>query len=334
MEVLSIRDSRNGEIEEKGKSILNRKEVAVVTLAGGVGSRLGYSGPKGLFEIEAKNRKASLFQRQKEKIKEMPWIIMVSPSTKPLTIQHLQGIISSEEHLYLIEQEEVEALSEDRNILEDANGLPIKLPNGNGSLFSSLQKQKYILISKTEVKYINRSILCVLNELSIKYLNIISIDNVLVRVGDLRMLGWIEETRSDVVSAGIPIKRGKLGLFVKHNGKVSICEYTDSPKGDPLISSENLPLGNIANHIVRISFLNKIDSSFLRYHDAHKKIPHSLDLHPVGPNAIKRELFIFDGFNLSESHSVVEYDESSYEGLKNKEGNEDSISSCVNALEK
>lgn len=44
-----------------GESILTKEQLAVITLAGGQGTRLGYKGPKGTYEIDVPPKK-SLFE--------------------------------------------------------------------------------------------------------------------------------------------------------------------------------------------------------------------------------------------------------------------------------
>ncbi|KAI5187012.1 UDP-N-acetylglucosamine/UDP-N-acetylgalactosamine diphosphorylase [Nematocida homosporus] len=322
-----------------GEASKAQGELCVLTLAGGAGSRLGFDGPKGAFEIVAKGRKASLFQRQKEKVGGMPWLIMVSPSTRAATIAHFQDrVLSGSETVFLIEQEEAEALTLDGQVLKGLDGKPVLAANGNGSVFVTLQKKGYTVLSASEVRSESECILKVLERAGIIYMNIISIDNVLVRIGDPIMLGWMASEHLQVVSAAVPIPAGaSMGVFMPSQDaqgqeSVKICEYTDQPQGEVLKGSNGAPLGNIANHIVRIDYLKSIDSSYLPYHQAHKKIPCADNPNPTEPNAIKQELFIFDGFNLASKHGVVEYTEPVYQGLKNKEGPADSIATCTEAL--
>ncbi|KAI5188698.1 UDP-N-acetylglucosamine/UDP-N-acetylgalactosamine diphosphorylase [Nematocida sp. AWRm77] len=334
MHVLHLEDKERARMEEKGQKILAQKKVAVVTLAGGVGTRLGFKGPKGLFKIESGGKPLSLFERQSCKIeKTIPWIIMVSPKTKSETLSYVQSTLCKErEHVYIIEQEEIEALDTEENPLYSAEGEPILMPNGNGSVFQALQKQGCTKISSRGAESIPTSALDELKAQGIECLNMVSVDNVLVRIADPCALGYLYEHGLEVVSAGVKIEKGaQMGLFIKHQSTVHICEYIDTPKGEAL-SSQGALLGNIANHIARIDFLCRVDPAQLPYHKAIKKIPHAKDPHPELPNGIKRELFIFDGFNLSEKHGVVEYPPTVYEGLKNKEGEKDSISTCIQAL--
>ena len=71
--------------ENIGNTIIKNNEFAVVTLAGGQGTRLGYKGQKGTFELDIQPKK-SLFELLCDIIKEanskynvtIPWYIMTS----------------------------------------------------------------------------------------------------------------------------------------------------------------------------------------------------------------------------------------------------------------
>ncbi|KAI5181768.1 UDP-N-acetylglucosamine/UDP-N-acetylgalactosamine diphosphorylase [Nematocida sp. AWRm80] len=331
---------QNKETKEKtkhliaiGNQIRKNNQVAILTLAGGVGSRLGCDGPKGIFEIQTKNSSLSLYERQAKKIGSLTWIIMVSSRTREQTIKHLQErIIKEKEIIYLIDQDDIEALSLDHYPLY-LDDHPVLVPNGNGSVFKALQKSRYTQITKNDIVEVPSSILDYLQTRNILYLNIVSIDNVLVRIADPLVLGYLSENKLEVVSAAVPIPEGtQMGVFTESNGKIQIQEYTDKPTTTVIKNTNERILGNIANHTATLTFLQAINPESLKYHEAIKKIPHSKDLSPSKPNAIKRELFIFDGFNLAHSHGIVEYDHTSYEGLKTKEGPRDSLTSCINAL--
>ena len=69
-----------------GEELIRAGSFAVVTMAGGQGTRLGYKGPKGTYVLSFDNYKKSLFQIMCEDIKmanekfnvTIPWYIMTS----------------------------------------------------------------------------------------------------------------------------------------------------------------------------------------------------------------------------------------------------------------
>ncbi|OAG31345.1 UDP-N-acetylglucosamine/UDP-N-acetylgalactosamine diphosphorylase [Nematocida displodere] len=334
--VLFMESEARRAVAAAGKSALTECAVGVLTLAGGVGSRLGFSGPKGAFEIDTSRGKRSLFEMQAEKVGILPWAILVSPKTKEATISHLKSQVfqsTQRKSVYLIEQEEVEALSLAGEVLLQGDGAPVRMPNGNGSVFRAVHSSPVFQLTEGALAQVPGSLIQVLESQGVQSLNIVSVDNVLVRIADPLMLGWLAQASLEVVSAAVPIPEGaQMGVFVQEGGSATICEYIDQPQGAALRNKQGVTLGNIANHLVSLSFLGTMNHGLLKYHEAIKKIPHAKEEHPTTPNGIKRELFIFDGFNLSKHHGVVEYSSNAYEGLKNKEGPRDSVASCTQAL--
>lgn len=68
------------------EKVIKNNQFAVVTMAGGQGSRLGYKGPKGTYMLNLKPVKKSLFQIMCEDLKRanekydvrIPWFVMTS----------------------------------------------------------------------------------------------------------------------------------------------------------------------------------------------------------------------------------------------------------------
>jgi UDP-N-acetylglucosamine/UDP-N-acetylgalactosamine diphosphorylase len=118
----SILDSKAEDIEkwyQSGLDLIAANKVAVVLMAGGQGTRLGSSAPKGCFDIGLPSKK-SLFQIQAERIRRIeylahkkaghkddkkvvvPWYVMTSGPTRGPTEQYF------EEHKYFgLEKENV-----------------------------------------------------------------------------------------------------------------------------------------------------------------------------------------------------------------------------------
>lgn len=338
---LLLRDSPGRScLGETGSRTVREGGVAIITLAGGSGSRLGYDRPKGTYILPTeKAPRKSLFQRQAEKVFSAgcKWIIMVSEETLSQTVEHFQQEILPEydREVYLVVQEGVEALdAKTREVLLDGQNKPVKVANGNGSVFKALRNEKYILLGKDFVEEKDQSVISEME--GVKYFNVISVDNVLVRIADAEMVGFAEKNSLEIVSAGVPeISDRKMGSFVERDSRIEVVEYTDeTDRGNPLTNSEERKIVNIANHLISKKYVEKIDPALIPYNEAIKKIPHKGNTNPSEPNGIKRELFIFDGFVWAESHGVVEYGWDAYEGLKNKTGPGDSVETCTDALDR
>jgi UDP-N-acetylglucosamine/UDP-N-acetylgalactosamine diphosphorylase len=133
----SILDSKPEDIEkwyEAGLDLVAENKVAVVLMAGGQGTRLGSSAPKGCFNIGLPSEK-SLFQIQAERIwkvqqlakkkhdKEkvtVPWYVMTSGPTRDLTEKFFEenkyfGL--EKEDVVIFEQGVLPCISNDGKIL-------------------------------------------------------------------------------------------------------------------------------------------------------------------------------------------------------------------------
>lgn len=148
------------------KAILNN-EVAIVTMAGGQGSRLGINGPKGTYEININGRKISLFEiiyenikRAKERYKAEPfWLIMTSRENDKQTKEsfELKNYFNyNKNKIMFFEQNAKPILNiEGKLVLENEHRIK-KASNGNGDVFEALKNNHLIQKLKTNgVKYIS-----------------------------------------------------------------------------------------------------------------------------------------------------------------------------------
>ena len=93
---ISTKERRH--LENQGTEILKSGHYAVVTMAGGQGTRLGHKGPKGTFELNLSPRKESLFEILATKITQankrfnisIPWYIMTSETNNADTIKFFE----------------------------------------------------------------------------------------------------------------------------------------------------------------------------------------------------------------------------------------------------
>ena len=86
------------EYRKAGEDIIKSGAYAVVTMAGGQGTRLGHKGPKGTFKVVVNNEEKYLFQIIVESLKQaekeyrvvIPWYIMVSDENEKDTKDFLK----------------------------------------------------------------------------------------------------------------------------------------------------------------------------------------------------------------------------------------------------
>jgi ADP-heptose:LPS heptosyltransferase len=193
----------NLSVDEVLQALFPVKNVGVVLLAGGLGTRLGFNGPKGLFEINGK----TLFQLFAEKLpKETPVAIQVSTFNREETVAYFSKNQFFGLDIEFFEQEMVPYLDEEKKPLE------ILAPNGNGNVFRSLCK------AALHEKFSRKGI---------EFISICYIDNPLAKPLDPVMLEMAGT--SDVVVQCVRRESTdlKMGALVEKEGKVEIVEYTE-----------------------------------------------------------------------------------------------------------
>lgn len=292
-----------------GKKIMKNSNICVLILAGGQGTRLGIQYPKGCYYIE--NTCTSLYGIHcKNLIKigklfntHITLILMVSRYTDNQTREHFREnnyFGFDENDVFFIRQGESVCYDLEGNILMENERDVCKSPNGNGDVFKALN-----------------CIMDVLEIRGIKFVNVVSIDNVLSRICDPVAIGCFFYNEYDILSKGVKrLENEKAGVFV-YEDKLRIIEYTEIE--DQKMNNEQS--ANICNHIFSIKFIQEMAYKELPVHDALKKIPYYKDgeiIHPKEPNGIKKEHFIFDSFEFTNKNGFIEVPRSlEFSSLKN-----------------
>ena len=139
--------------EEIGKKAIKAGELAVVTMAGGQGTRLGHSGPKGTFDIGLDSHK-SLFELLCDSIKEeakkydvqIPWFIMTSKENNKDTIEFFKKnkYFGYEKNIYFFIQGELPMIDTEGKILIGEDGLIKLAADGHGGVYESLVKSNMV----------------------------------------------------------------------------------------------------------------------------------------------------------------------------------------------
>lgn len=299
---------------QRGEQALQRGEVAVLVVAGGQGTRLGFDHPKGMFAIGPVSRN-SLFQIHAEKVhalrkrhgKPIPFLVMTSPATDAETRAFFEehsyfGL--SVDDVYFFCQGTLPALDRatGKLLLEEPGRLFVS-PNGHGGTVLALAES---------------GLLDRLKQRGIRHVFYFQVDNPLVKIADPLFLGHHLAAGADVSSKVVP-KEGptdKLGNVVLIDGRCTMIEYSDLP--DELARQTDqqgrlrIWAGSPAIHIFAVDFLSRVTGGDLRipFHIARKKVAY-LDergnrIEPAEENAIKFEMFIFDLLPLAERYVVVE----------------------------
>ncbi|KAG0346232.1 UDP-N-acetylglucosamine pyrophosphorylase [Podila humilis] len=338
--ILEASKDKTQEWQTIGLNQIAQNKVAVILLAGGQGTRLGSSAPKGCYDISLPSNK-SLFQIQAERILKLqqlaqqqpgaasrviiPWYVMTSGPTRPATVAYFQendyfGL--SSENIVFFEQGTLPCLTFDGKIMMESKSQVAVAPDGNGGVYAALR---------------GTGVLDNMAERKIEYLHAYCVDNCLVRVADPVFIGYCIQKNADcgakVVRKNAPDE--PVGVVCLRNSAFNVVEYSEideeiahatNPKNGQL----SFGAGNIANHFYTLDFLNRVESfeSDLEYHIARKKIK-SLDLQtgevvaPKQVNGMKLEMFVFDVFPFTERMAVFEVDRSDeFSPLKNAPGSD------------
>lgn len=327
-------ESKQQKFLEIGGNILRMGKIAVVTMAGGQGTRLGHNGPKGTFNIGYPIDK-TLFQLQNERLKSLsekykkwiPWYIMTSDENHEDTIKYFERnnyFGYQKKDVFFFKQGVLPILSLHGKILLKEKSEVYFGPDGNGGVFHSL-KRTGVLEDMT-----NRGI---------EWVFFTGIDNALVKMADPIFVGHAIDSGTSAASKSAPKKypEERAGVFCLRDGKPSIIEYSEIPEDLVSLTNENGQLlygdVNILVHLFRIDELYKISEEGLPYHTAIKKVSYiDINGEKVEANSYKYESFIFDAFKFLDGIAILQVErEKEFAPIKNKTG-EDSSETAVKQL--
>lgn len=297
--------SLSNEIKEKyikrGEKIISNGGLAVITLAGGQGTRLGLTLPKGFFEIETAPKK-SLFQIQCETLQRankkyntiIHWYIMTSHDNDGITRAYFEDkkyFGYGKENITFFRQNALPVINFDCKFILDKLYKVKEVSNGNGDVFSSLQK--YDLINNMQNN-------------GVKYVFIGGIDNILLKTVDPLFIGLCDIGNCKIGSKTITKNSDEKNdwVFARKNGKpaiVSSKRITDEMYEQKDESGKYLYREiNILAHLFSIDALKFCANLELPYHLAEKRNDYlneeGVKIMPRVPNTYKYEQFIFDVF--------------------------------------
>lgn len=285
-----------------GINSIKRGEFAVITLAGGQGSRLGFKGPKGTFKLDT-NPKISLFEVVCNYLKvacekfnvNIPWYIMTSNDNYNATVDFFKTndfFGYPKDNVIFFLQDNLPIIDiHGKLVLEEIYKIKVG-SNGNGNLFHSLQK--YHLLEDMKRR-------------NIKWIFTGGIDNVLLNPVDPLFLGLTINSNNLIASKTI-FKANPLDLdwiFARKNGKPAIVDCENFTSELSKIQDNNGKYlyreTNMLAHIFSIDALNYMKNIDLPYHRAFRKNTfindEGMKQVPETSNVYKFEQFIFDAFS-------------------------------------
>ena len=315
------------ELDKLGESLIVSGKYAVVTMAGGQGTRLGHSGPKGTFRLDVYGRGKYLFEILAENLKEanrkyntiIPWYIMTSKENNQATKEFLEKnnyFGYDKNNVNLFQQGELPLIDVDGKMLIGKDFKIKEASDGNGGVFSSLR---------------TTGMLADMKEKGIKWIFIGGVDNAILKMADVTLLGMAIEGNAQIASKSV-VKANpheKVGVFCKINGHPKVIEYSELPEkmAEEIDKNGELKYGesHIMCNLFTIDAVEKISKEPLIYHSAFKKnsyLDENLkEVIPEEANAYKFEAFIFDSFELFDDIAILRGKrEDDFAPVKNKEG--------------
>ena len=297
--------------ENLGKHAIESGKLAAVTMAGGQGTRLGHSGPKGTYDIGLDSHK-SLFELLCDSLKNagkkygvtIPWFIMTSRENNKETMEFFEKNryfgYQKDRNLFFFIQGELPMVDTEGKILIGEDGLVKQAADGHGGIYEALVKNK--MTDK-------------MKELGVEWVFIGGVDNCLVKMVDPVLMG-IAIDRNVTVACKSIVKANpneKVGVFCKRNGKPSVIEYSEIKKemAEAIDDDGELLYGesHILCNLFNIKAIERMGVTPLPYHSAFKKAKY-IDkdgnlVVPESPNSYKFEAFLFDAFGEVDDMAIL-----------------------------
>ena len=332
----SLSEEEKNKYFEIGANEIKNGKLAVVTMAGGQGTRLGHTGPKGSYILNIKPNPKSLFEILCDNLKNakekynivIPWYIMTSRENNSKTIEFFEEnnyFNYPKEAVKFFIQGELPMLSTNGKILLTEEGIVKEAADGHGGIFEAMFKNNIVEDMQNK---------------NIEWIFVGPVDNPLSKTVDEILIGLAKE--KNVLEAGKSLVKAnpneKVGVFCKKNGRPSVIEYTEITEDMANEKDENGNLVYGESHIncnmFNIKGLEIIGNKRLPYHSAFKKATYLNEngeiIKPNEPNAYKFESFIFDSFNTLDDMLIFRVKrEEEFAPIKNKEG----IDSVETAIE-
>jgi UDP-N-acetylglucosamine/UDP-N-acetylgalactosamine diphosphorylase len=316
------------EARERGEALLREGRVALLVVAGGQGSRLGFDGPKGLYPLGPVTGR-SLFALQAQRIRRMrartgaaiPWYVMTSDATDAATRSAFEetayfGLPARD--VVFLRQGMVPSFDFDGKLILERPDQIFQNPDGHGGSLTAL------LASGALDDMERRGITTIFYY---------QVDNPLVALGDPVFLGFHAVVGAEVSCKSLRKREPeeKMGVFARIDGRMGVVEYTEiaPEQRDARDASGGLvyDAGNLAVHAFEVDFVRRVAAEadrWLPWHASAKKIP-TIDsagapLAPDEPNGLKLERFVFDALRAAETVCIVEAPRDEYGPVKNATG--------------
>ena len=304
-------------------------KLAIVTMAGGQGTRLGHTGPKGTYMLDLPEGRKSIFEVLCDALKSAAlqygtffnWYIMTSEVNHEATVKFFEKNNFFEyprNYIKFFKQGQLPMMALDGKILLNEKGFVNEGPDGHGGTLKSMKEA---------------GILAELREKEVKWVFIGGVDNILAKLVDPLLIGMLEENEGNaaILSVEKTDPEERTGVVCLKNNKVGIVEYTEIT---PEMANMRDDYGSLVYgdsnsnmYCYRLEVLEKVSDIELPYHTAVKKASY-IDsegnyIKGKEPNSYKFESFIFDSFEMTDNVMVLrDLREDMFAPIKNKEGSD------------
>jgi len=316
-----------------GSERLAAGKVGFMIVAGGQGSRLGYDGPKGCYELGPLTDR-SLFAYHAGRLRaagarhgfEPVWYVMTSPVNAEATKAFFKAQDSfglGAKNIFFFSQAMLPAIDLYGRLLLSGPGSLFLAPNGHGGSLAALASSGALEHMRAR---------------GIETLSYFQVDNPLARPANPLFVGLHCGAKAGM-SSKVVSKRDageKVGVIGGVNGKLGCIEYSDlsADLRDARDEDGNLVFraGNIALHMLDVGFIESLTSGGslqLPWHVAKKEMNVlGADGRRVDVDGVKFETFVFDALAESPASVTLEVDRAlEFSPVKNKDG-QDSAATC------
>ncbi|KPI89851.1 putative UDP-N-acetylglucosamine pyrophosphorylase [Leptomonas seymouri] len=325
-------------IHAAGMHVIARGEGAVLLMAGGSGTRLGVTIPKGLFHCDLLASGRSLFEYHCSRVRKMeqmaaafekrsqqgaqptstacrgllPVLVMTSDQNDAATQAFFRehgyfGLLPDQ--VIFFRQTSLPCYSEKTGkVLMEARGKMCVAPGGNGGLYESLERTPAAPSAAAASRAHSTSELSVLAQLEargVRYVQIFSVDNILAKLGDPYFFGIAAKRQAEVVVKTVPkvSAEERVGVFALKDGEWGVVEYTEigaerAMQRDDVSGELAYNCGNIASHCCSVEFL-KLAAKDMKTSTFYHAARKNIATVGGIASAIKMEAFIFDEFKLA-----------------------------------
>ena len=336
-------DTSSSEIQTKiknlGEKAIKEGKIGAVIMSGGQGTRLGFDGPKGMYNFGLLSSK-SIFQIHIERLLRISQLANQDDITNTTATTNLIPVYIMTSHLndiqikdyfesnnyfgynktsiYFFKQELKPCLSLDGKLIVENKNCISQAPDGNGGLYIALERSGALADMKSR---------------GVEHLHVYGVDNVLTKSADPMFIGLCIYEKAQVGNKVVwrAHKSEKVGVTVETDGKIEVLEYSEIPSDLADAEDDNGKLiygaANICNHYLSVEFVEEVIPILNNvYHVCKKKIPYydsntNETIKPDNVNGYKFELFIFDVFPLATRWTVMEVNrEDEFAPIKNAPG--------------